>query len=132
MRSELKYTKAEDIDREIQRLEEMQSTQSLPLAEEKRLLKEIQALRASKRMVSSLESQLSEATKGKESVTLVREVILQKREQMKVLQQSMDKVFEVRRPPLRARARMALRGAACAGAEGAAGRARQGHQLRRH
>jgi uncharacterized coiled-coil DUF342 family protein len=55
-RSNVKFHKVEDIDAEISKLKNMQETTSMSLTEEKKLIKEMEALEASKRLVADLKS----------------------------------------------------------------------------
>jgi chromosome segregation ATPase len=55
-RANIKFSKVEDIDKELARLKKKQETTSMSLSEEKKILKEIDQLKASKSLVASLKS----------------------------------------------------------------------------
>merc|ERR1712125_314112 len=53
----VKFTNIVDIDDEIKKLQKRQETTSMSLTEEKRLIKEMDALQASKKLVAQLKTQ---------------------------------------------------------------------------
>jgi uncharacterized coiled-coil DUF342 family protein len=55
-RSGIKFTNVSDIDNEISKLQRKQETSSMSLADEKRLIKEIESLQASRRNLEELKS----------------------------------------------------------------------------
>lgn len=56
-KSSVKFTTVEEIDAEIKKLQRRQETTSMSLSEEKRLIKEMDQLQASKKLVAQLKSQ---------------------------------------------------------------------------
>eukprot|EP00934_Nitzschia_sp_Nitz4_P007648 Nitzschia sp. Nitz4//scaffold208_size52459//8037//9942//NITZ4_006806-RA/size52459-augustus-gene-0.0-mRNA-1//1//CDS//3329541639//7638//frame0 len=70
-RSAVKFTSIEDIDKEIKKLERLQETTSMSLTEEKKLIKEIDALKASKDKIKGMKD--TEA--GIEDIKLKRKMV---------------------------------------------------------
>ena len=70
-RSGVKFSTEKEIDAEIRRLEKLQETTSMSLSDEKKLIKEMDALKASKDKIKSLRS----TETGMEDVKLKRKVI---------------------------------------------------------
>ncbi|CAM9276221.1 unnamed protein product [Phaeothamnion confervicola] len=87
--SELKYTSAAEIDDAIAKLEKKQQTQSMSLAEEKKLIKEIESLRQSKKTVVHYAGAEEQIRTAKDSVEAVRKTENDKWAEMKALKDKM-------------------------------------------
>jgi len=70
-RANIKFTKIEDIDAEIKKLQRRQETTSMSLSEEKKLIKEMDQLQASKKFVAQLKTQELDIEHVKEQRKLI-------------------------------------------------------------
>lgn len=80
-RTQLKFRTVEDIDKEITRLDRQQSTTSMSLAEEKRIVKEIEQLKTQKRQLASLGQSQEQITRDKDEKTRVSAALKAKRDE---------------------------------------------------
>ena len=65
MKADLKFTKIEDVDTEIKRLEMKQSTTTMNIKEEKELIKAIESLKAKRKQVEKLAAKLAQVSGAK-------------------------------------------------------------------
>lgn len=72
LRSEVKYTSESEIDAAMDKLRYQQETQSMSLMEEKKLIKELEALQQSKKLTAKLMSEMSNMDKCKGSIKEIR------------------------------------------------------------
>jgi uncharacterized coiled-coil DUF342 family protein len=93
-RANIKFSKVEDIDKELTRLKKKQETTSMSLSEEKKILKEIDQLKASKSLVASLKVKETDLEDVKEQrKNLTAQVALVDKE-IDAVQSQMDKKTE--------------------------------------
>mmetsp|Transcript_2421 Transcript_2421/g.3527 ORF Transcript_2421/g.3527 Transcript_2421/m.3527 type:complete len:606 (+) Transcript_2421:97-1914(+) len=74
MQNESKYNSIEEVDKEIKKLQFRQQTVSMKLNDEKKLLKEIQALKDSKALVSQIGGQQEETKNAQEDMEKLKKV----------------------------------------------------------
>lgn len=86
----VKFTNLEDIDAEIKKLQRRQETTSMSLSEEKRLIKEMDALQASKKLVAQLKSQEINLENVKEQRKLIAVEIAAKDKEIDAVQVEID------------------------------------------
>ncbi len=85
-RAQLKFRTVAEIDAEISRLEREQSTTSMPLAAEKKLIKDIELLRGQKKQVASLGQSQDQMKSDKEERARVGAELKAKREEVAACQ----------------------------------------------
>lgn len=105
LRAELKFTSVEDIENEIAKLRYKQETESMALSDEKALVKEIEALQASKKVVAQFAEQNAAVRSNRESTATYREQIAAKNaeidgvtERIKAQREVMNKLNEQNTP----------------------------------
>ena len=89
-KASVKYTNLNDIEAEIAKLARRQETTSMSLSEEKRLIKEMDALQASKKLVVELKSKDVSIDNAKEQRKLVTSELHAKDKQIDAVQKEMD------------------------------------------
>jgi len=89
MRSELKFTSVGEIDAEIRRLERKQNTTSMNLREEKQLIKEIETLQKSKKMVAKFGEQEATIGSAREATKDFQGRIAEKQAEVKAVQEKL-------------------------------------------
>lgn len=98
-RANVKFHKVEDIDKELARLKKAQETTSMSLAEEKKILKEIDQLQASKALVATLKSKDTDLDDVKEQRKLIAAQIAAKDKEIDEVQsliaEKMNRVNEL-------------------------------------
>ena len=91
----MKFTKVEDIQAEIRRLEKKQETTSMSLQEEKRIIKEIDALNASKKTVAALKGKEQELEDSKEQRAIITAELKAKDADIDAVQKAIDEKQEL-------------------------------------
>jgi len=86
----VKFTNIADIDNEIKKLQKRQETTSMSLTEEKRLIKEMDALQASKKLVAQLKTQEVNLENVKEQRKLIAVEIAAKDKEIDAVQLLID------------------------------------------
>lgn len=86
----VKYNSLEDINKAINDLQRLQSTTSMSLSDEKKLLKEIDALTASKRMIATIDSKKSSMEEGKKSREEINAALDLKKKEMDSIYKQID------------------------------------------
>jgi len=86
----VRFTRVEDIDAEIKKLQRRQETTSMSLSEEKRLIKEMDALQASKKLVAQLKTQEVTLENVKEQRKLIAVEISAKDKEIDAVQVEID------------------------------------------
>jgi uncharacterized coiled-coil DUF342 family protein len=94
-RSGMKFTKKEDIEKEISRLQRRQETSSMSLADEKKLIKEIEALQASKRTAEELQSKQGNLDSIKEDRKTIQADLAAKDKEIDSIQRQIDEQAKV-------------------------------------
>lgn len=98
-RASVKFSKVEDIEKEIAKLKKMQETTSMSLGDEKKILKEIDQLQSSKALVASLKSKDTDLEDVKEQRKLIAAQIAAKDKEIDVVQAEitlkMDRIKEI-------------------------------------
>lgn len=89
-RSGMKFTTVVDIEKEISRLRFKQETSSMSLADEKRLIREIETLQASKRTAEELQSKKSSLESIKEDRKTVQAELNAKSNEIDAIQKEID------------------------------------------
>ncbi|CAB9526023.1 expressed unknown protein [Seminavis robusta] len=89
-RSSVKFTSVADIDKELSKLQRRQETTSMSLPEEKKLLKEMDALRKSKEIVASLQSAEGDMDNVKEQRKTIQALLQQKDKEIDAIQQKVE------------------------------------------
>lgn len=95
LRSEMKYTSGEEIEKRISELERKQSTTSMSLKDEKSLLKEIEQLKQSKKFVVQLTTNNDTISEGKKSSASISEQLSSKNAELDVLKKKIDEQKEI-------------------------------------
>lgn len=90
-RSGVKFNSVADIDREIAKLQRKQETSSMSLSDEKRLIKEIEALQASKRTLEELKSKQGDIDSLKLERKQVQAELTAKDKEIDSIQKDIDK-----------------------------------------
>lgn len=85
-KSQLKFRTVQEIDAEIARLEKQQSTTSMKLADEKKLIKDIELLRGQKRQLASLGQSQDQMKNDKEERARLVGLLKAKREEVAEVQ----------------------------------------------
>jgi len=93
-RANVKFHKVEDIDTEIAKLQKTQETTSMSLSEEKKLIKEMEALQASKKLVADLKSKETDFEDIREQRKSLGTKISLKDKEIDEVQASIDKKME--------------------------------------
>uniref|UniRef100_A0A7S3K1S1 Uncharacterized protein n=1 Tax=Aureoumbra lagunensis TaxID=44058 RepID=A0A7S3K1S1_9STRA len=95
LRAEIKYTSTEEIDEKIKELEKRQATTSMSLRDEKKLLKDIDQLKASKKLVSSLLENNSSIQSDRKLSSSLGEQIQKKNAQLDILRNKINAIKKV-------------------------------------
>lgn len=90
MRAELKYTSPQDIDKQIASLEKRQSTTSMSLKDEKVLLKEIDQLKQSKKLVSHLAANNDSISSERKTSQSISEQLTAKNAELDILKKKIE------------------------------------------
>lgn len=96
-RSGMKFTSVTEIEKEIARLQRKQETQSMSLADEKKLLKELETLQASKRTAEELRAKQGDLDGIKEDRKVIQSDLNAKDKEIDAIQKEIDvqaKVFK--------------------------------------
>lgn len=93
-RSNVKFSKVEDIEKEIAKLKKQQETTSMSLSNEKRLLKEMEGLQASKALVAQLKNTEGDMENIKEQRKLIGAQISAKDKEIDEVQAQINVHFE--------------------------------------
>eukprot|EP00569_Conticribra_weissflogii_P002201 CAMPEP_0171328816 /NCGR_PEP_ID=MMETSP0878-20121228/862_1 /TAXON_ID=67004 /ORGANISM="Thalassiosira weissflogii, Strain CCMP1336" /LENGTH=589 /DNA_ID=CAMNT_0011828693 /DNA_START=6 /DNA_END=1775 /DNA_ORIENTATION=+ len=94
-RSSMKFSNLSDIEKEIARLQRKHETSSMSLAEEKKLIKEIDALQASKRTAQDLLTKEGDIGSIKEQRRLLQGELQAKDKEIDVIQKEIDEQSKV-------------------------------------
>jgi len=86
----VRFTRVEDIEAELKKLQRRQETTSMSLSEEKRLIKEMDALQASKKLVAQLKTQEVTLENVKEQRKLIAAEISAKDKEIDAVQVEID------------------------------------------
>ena len=89
-RSGMKFTTVPDIEKEISRLQRKQETSSMSLADEKKLIKEIEALQASKRTAEELQSKQGDLNSIKQDRKTIQADLTAKDKEIDSIQKEID------------------------------------------
>jgi uncharacterized coiled-coil DUF342 family protein len=92
-RSNMKFNSIEDIDKEIAKLKRIQETTTMSLTDEKKLIKEMDALQASKKFVSELKQKDNSLEDAKEQRKNIAQQIAAKDKEIDALSKEMDEVM---------------------------------------
>jgi len=95
MRSELKYTSIDEINAAITRLERQQNTTSMSLSEEKKLIKEMEALKQSKKMVAQYSEQSGSLASSRETANSFNASINEKQAEIKEINERIQAQWKV-------------------------------------
>ncbi|KAL3767270.1 hypothetical protein ACHAW5_002073 [Stephanodiscus triporus] len=95
VRSGMRFTKLDEIEEEISRLQRKQETTSMSLADEKRLIKEIEALQASKRTAGELQSKQGNLNSIKEDRKTIQADLTAKDTEIDSIQRQIDEQSKV-------------------------------------
>jgi len=90
LRAELKYTSPEEIDKQIAELEKRQSTTSMSLRDEKVLLKEIDQLKQSKKLVTHLAANNDSISSERKNSQSISEQLSSKNAELDVLKKKIE------------------------------------------
>mmetsp|Transcript_14335 Transcript_14335/g.47903 ORF Transcript_14335/g.47903 Transcript_14335/m.47903 type:complete len:516 (-) Transcript_14335:203-1750(-) len=90
LRSELKFSSAEEIEKKIMELEKKQSTTSMSLKDEKILLKDIETLKTSKKSVQLLTNNNDSISSERKATSTISEQLTSKNAELDILKKSMD------------------------------------------
>jgi len=94
-RSGIKFTNTSDIDKEISKLQYRQETSSMSLADEKRLIKEIEALQLSKRTVEDFKSKQGDLDSLKQERKTIQAELTAKDKEIDSIQREVDSQTKV-------------------------------------
>lgn len=94
-RANVRFSSIQEIDAEIQRLQRRQETTSMSLQEEKKLIKEIDALQASKKLVADLKTKETNLEDVKEQRKLISAQIADKDKEIDAIQKEIDQLQEI-------------------------------------
>lgn len=89
-RSGMKFTNLADIEKEIQRLQRQQETVSMSLADEKKLIKEIETLQASRRTAEELQAKQGNLDEIKEGRKVIQADLNAKDKEIDAIQKEID------------------------------------------
>jgi uncharacterized coiled-coil DUF342 family protein len=95
LRAELKYTSPEDIEKKIASLEKRQATTSMSLKDEKVLLKEIDQLKQSKKLVSHLAANNDSISSERKSSQSISEHLSAKNAELDVLKKKIEEQKQI-------------------------------------
>lgn len=90
LRQEIKYTTSEEIDEQISKLRYRQETSSMSLTEEKNLVKEIENLQASKKLVSKFANEKNAIDKCRGNIKEIRLLYDKKNSQIDKVQERLN------------------------------------------
>mmetsp|Transcript_1152 Transcript_1152/g.3440 ORF Transcript_1152/g.3440 Transcript_1152/m.3440 type:complete len:492 (+) Transcript_1152:139-1614(+) len=90
LRAELKYTSPDDIDKRIAQLEKQQSTTSMSLKDEKVLLKEIEQLKQSRKLVTHLAANNDSISSERKNSQSITEQLNAKNAELDILKKKID------------------------------------------
>ena len=93
-RANIRFSNVDDIDKELKRLQRLQETTSMSLGEEKKLIKEMDALQASKKLVADLQVKESSIEDTKEARKLISAEIAAKDKEIDAVQKEIDALSE--------------------------------------
>jgi uncharacterized coiled-coil DUF342 family protein len=91
-KSSVRFSSVEEIDKEITRLRRLQETTSMTLNEEKKLIKEMDALMASKDKIKDVESKEVGLADVKQQRTLITDMIKAKDKEIDAITKEMDEI----------------------------------------
>lgn len=91
-KSNIRFNSAEEIDAEVARLQKQQETTSMSLNEEKRLIKEMDALKASKDKIKDVKSKETDLDSVKKKRTEINESIKAKDKEIDAVTKEQDEV----------------------------------------
>ncbi|KAL3908629.1 MAG: hypothetical protein SGILL_008414 [Bacillariaceae sp.] len=91
-KSSVRFTSLADIDKEIARLQREQETTSMSLSDEKKLIKEIDALKASKDKIKDVESKDAGLADVKQQRTILNDMLKAKDKEIDAVSKEMDEV----------------------------------------
>mmetsp|Transcript_18145 Transcript_18145/g.50493 ORF Transcript_18145/g.50493 Transcript_18145/m.50493 type:complete len:535 (-) Transcript_18145:1577-3181(-) len=91
-KSSVRFNSVEDIEKEIQKLQKRQETTSMSLTEEKKLIKEMDALKASKEKVKDVKSKDASLDETKKQRNAVNDSIKAKDKEIDAVTKEMDEV----------------------------------------
>jgi uncharacterized coiled-coil DUF342 family protein len=91
----MKFTTVPEIEKEISRLQRKQETSSMSLADEKKLIKEIEALQASKRTAGELQSKQGNLNSIKEDRKTIQADLTAKDKEIDSIQRQIDEQSKV-------------------------------------
>jgi uncharacterized coiled-coil DUF342 family protein len=94
-RSGMKFSTVPEIEKEIARLQRKQETSSMSLADEKRLIKEIEALQASKRTAEELQSKQGSLDSIKEDRKTIQADLAAKDKEIDSIQKEIDAQIKI-------------------------------------
>jgi len=95
LRAELKYTSPDEIDKRIAELEIKQSTTSMSLKDEKILLKEIDQLKQSKKLVTHLAANNDSIFSERKNSQLISEQLSSKNAELDILKKKIEEQKEI-------------------------------------
>jgi uncharacterized coiled-coil DUF342 family protein len=93
-KANVRYSNITDIDKELKRLQRLQETTSMTLTEEKKLIKEMDQLQASKKLVADLQDKESSIEDTKEARKALSAEISAKDKEIDAVQAEIDVVSE--------------------------------------
>jgi uncharacterized coiled-coil DUF342 family protein len=94
-RANVRFGSVQEIDAELQKLQRRQETTSMSLGDEKRLIKEMDALRASKKLVADLKTKETSLEGVKEQRKAISEQISAKDKEIDAVQKEIEELSEV-------------------------------------
>jgi uncharacterized coiled-coil DUF342 family protein len=94
-RSNVRFGSVQEIDAELQKLQRRQETTSMSLGDEKKLIKEMDALKASKKLVADLKTKESSLDDVKEQRKAISAQISAKDKEIDAVQVEIDQISEV-------------------------------------
>ena len=95
LRAELKYTSPDEIDKRIAELEMKQSTTSMSLKDEKVLLKEIDQLKQSKKLVTHLAANNDSISSERKNSQSISEQLTSKNAELDILKKKIEEQKEI-------------------------------------
>lgn len=93
-RANIRFSNVEDIDKELKKLQRLQETTSMSLSEEKKLIKEMDALQKSKKLVADLQVKEGSIEDAREARKLISAEISAKDKEIDAVQEEIDVVSE--------------------------------------
>ena len=93
-KASVRFSNVQDIEKELKRLQRLQETTSMSLTEEKKLIKEMDALQASKKLVADLQVKESSIEDTKEARKLISAEIAAKDKEIDAVQTQIDALSE--------------------------------------